>query len=64
MIKKCLTKEKKGYTEHLTCSKETKNMIMINCKEEFLKHHPEISDIKISSGFMLKKIAEFYMRDV
>ena len=52
----------KSYTEHLTCSKETKKLIMGNCIQDFLEHHPEFENMNITSGFILAKMAEFYLK--
>lgn len=52
----------KKYKVHLTCSKETADAIMKNCVKEFLEHHPDFEGMKISQGFILKQIAEHYLR--
>ncbi len=48
---------------HLTCSQETKDLILNECAEEFIKHHPELNGMKVSQGFILKKITEFYLKE-
>ena len=53
----------RNYTVHLTCSKETKDLILNNCVEEFVKHHKEFRGMKISQGLILKKIAEYYLEE-
>lgn len=53
----------KNYTDIMKCSKETKDLIMINCKDDFLEHHPEFKGVNITQGFMLKKIAEYYLHN-
>ena len=53
----------KNYTVHLTCSKETRDLIMITCVNVFLRHHKDFKGMKITSGFILKKIAEYYVKD-
>lgn len=47
---------------HLICSKETKDIILNECTKEFLQHHKEFKDMKLSQSFILKKIAEFYLK--
>ena len=32
------------------------------CKELFLKHHPEMRGMKLSDSFMLCKVIEFYLK--
>ena len=51
----------KHYKIHLTCSKKTADMIIQDCVREFVEHHPEFEGMKISQGFILKKIAEHYL---
>ncbi len=51
----------KHYKIHLTCSRKTADMIMIDCVREFLEHHQDFQEMKISQGFILKKIAEHYL---
>lgn len=51
----------KHYKIHLTCSKKTADMIMNDCVREFLEHHQEFQEMRISQGFILKKIAEHYL---
>lgn len=51
----------KHYKIHLTCSKKTADMIMNDCIREFLAHHPDFEEMKISQGFILKKLAEHYL---
>lgn len=50
------------YSVHMTCSSEVKDMIMIECKKDFLRYHPEFKGMKMSQGFMLRKIAETYLK--
>ena len=51
----------KHYKIHLTCSPATAKMINKDCIREFVKHHPDFEEMKISQGFILKKIAEHYL---
>lgn len=53
----------KCYKVRLTVSKNTKNLIMNECKGEFLKHHPEIKGMKITENFIVRQIAEFYLKE-
>lgn len=50
------------YSERLTCSKSTKDLILKNCTTIFLKEHPEFKGINISQGFILRRIAEYYLK--
>ncbi len=52
----------KHYRIHLTCSQKTADMITTDCIREFIAHHPEFEGMKISQGFILKKIAEHYLQ--
>ncbi len=51
----------KGYTEHLSCSPETKQLIIKNCTEEFLKENPQFEGMNITHNFILKRIAKHYL---
>jgi hypothetical protein len=51
----------KTYTEHLVCSKTTKKLILNDCVEEFLEHHPEFKGYNITQDFILRKIVEYYL---
>jgi hypothetical protein len=51
----------RSYTERLACSESTKELIMVYCVEEYLEHHPEAKDFRISADFILKKLAEYYL---
>jgi len=53
--------KERHYTESLRCSKTTKKLIMLDCIEEFLLYNPDFKGMKISQGFILKKIAEHYI---
>jgi len=59
MVNKEVTKN--GYKCHLVCSPETKKLIMEDCVEEFLEHHPEFEGMNITHNFILKKIGDFYL---
>lgn len=46
----------------MTVSPEVKKIIMVDCKNSFLEHHPEFKGIHITENFMLTKIAEVYLK--
>ena len=47
---------------HLSVDKETYELITKNCAEEFLKHHPEYHGSNITQKFILRQIAEYYLK--
>lgn len=47
----------------MTVTESTKDLVMNACKEEFLKHHPEMDGMFISQDFMIIKIAKFYLEN-
>ncbi len=49
------------YSTRLACSESTKKLIMEECAEEFLAHHPELRGINITQNMMLRQIAEYYL---
>ena len=53
----------KTYSVKLTVSESTKKLILDECKEEFLKHHPEIKGMKITENFIVRQIADFYLSE-
>lgn len=46
---------------HMTCSKETKESIMTDCIEEYLRHHPDMKGIRITERFILEQMRKFYL---
>jgi len=52
----------KGYGEKLSCSKDTKNLIMSQCVDEFLRHHPELKGINVTQNMILNHIGNFYLK--
>jgi hypothetical protein len=44
---------------HIRCSYKTMGLIR-DCKEVFIKHNPQCTGMKISDGFILKRIARYY----
>ena len=53
----------KKYSEKLSCSASTKNLIIEKCVCEFLEHHPELRGIKVTQNMILRQIAEFYLKE-
>ena len=47
--------------KHLAVSKETYNMIVIDCVEEFLRANPDFRDMKISQNYIVARIAKKYL---
>ncbi len=45
----------------LVCSEKVKDRIMIDCKEEFLKQHPEYEEAFITQNFLLNRISRYYL---
>lgn len=52
----------KSYSVKLTVSESTKSMVVEECKKEFLTHHPEIKGMKITENFIVRQLAEFYLK--
>lgn len=52
----------KKYTEKLSCSKSTKELILNECIKEFLAHHPEMKGANVTHNMILRQIAEFYLK--
>ena len=53
----------KSYSFKLTVSESTKKLIMEECKKEFCLHHPELKGMKITENFIVRQIAEFYLKE-
>jgi len=47
---------------HLACSQEVYTLIITNCINEYLKHHPEMLGAKISHNHILRQIGEHYIK--
>jgi hypothetical protein len=45
----------------LSCAKETSDLLLIECKEEFLKNHPEMKGMFLSQNFILLKVTNYYL---
>ncbi len=52
----------KGYRQHMVCSPTTKSLIVENCVEEYLKHHPEMKGFTVTHEHILRQLAEFYLK--
>lgn len=52
----------KNYKEHMTCSKETKDLIMDQGVKDYLRHHPEDKGRNITQGFILRKLIDTYLK--
>ena len=50
------------YSSRLTVSDSTKNLICNGCRKEFLIHHPEFEGMKLTENFIVRQIAEHYLR--
>ncbi len=46
---------------HLAVSKELFNSITIECKEEYLAHHPEMEKVRITNEKILYEMAKYYL---
>jgi len=46
----------------LSCSKETKDIILDHCLKLYRKHHPEHDHIPISQDKILYEIAIYYLK--
>jgi len=49
------------YTEKLCCSKITRDLILNDCIQEFLKSNKDFEGINITQDFILRRIARFYL---
>jgi len=47
----------KGYQEKLSCSKETKKLIINDCVEIYISYHPNLEGSNITQNHILKQIA-------
>ena len=48
-------------SRHVACSQEVYDMVVNDCKREYLEHHPEMEGAKISHNHILKQISKFYL---
>ena len=39
-----------------------RDMIRIECKKEFLSHHPEFEGMRITDNLLLTQLAKFYLK--
>lgn len=49
------------YSTRLSCSESTKKLIINDCVEEFIAHHPELRGINVTHNMILRQIAEYYL---
>ena len=54
-------KLERSYSEVLKCSKSVKDRLMVDCVREFLRHHPEFANSKITHCFMLDRVTRHYL---
>ena len=47
---------------HLVISEETYNLIMIDCTEEFKRHHPHMHGARITHNMIANWIAKYYLK--
>lgn len=52
----------KNYTEKISCSKETKLLLMNECIELYMKHHPEMKGKTVTQGHIERQVIEFYLK--
>ncbi len=53
----------KSYSVKLTVSSSTKNLVVEHCIKEFLNHHPELKGMKITENFIVRQLAQFYLKE-
>ncbi len=46
---------------HLDVRKDVKQLVIENCKTEFLVHHPEMQGRTITHNHIVKQLAIFYL---
>lgn len=51
-----------NYDVKMCCSAETRDKIIYDCVEEYLKHHPEMRGKNITQGHILRQLAEHYLK--
>lgn len=61
MITKGWVDNERKYKERLCCSKETRKLIMEDCKKEFIENNPEFKDVQITQDMILNRIARYYL---
>lgn len=54
----------KGYTHKLCVSKETQDLIRIQCIEEFLTKNPSFRGMNITDNFIVNRIARYYLEQL
>ena len=51
------------YYKVLAVKKETFELVMTRCVEDFLNNHPEFKGYQITQDFIIQKIADFYLQN-
>lgn len=51
----------KNCSERITCSVSTKDLLLDECKQEYLKHHPEMEGVILTQSFLVRKVIDFYL---
>ena len=51
-----------GNRKHLLVDYETYDLVIKECISEFLEYHPNFSGMKITQNFIIRKIAEHYLK--
>lgn len=46
---------------HLVVHQDTKDILLKDCVEEYLYHHPEMDGVFISHDYILKKVVDYYL---
>jgi hypothetical protein len=49
-------------SKQIRVNKKDADMLMKECKELYLKFHPDMKNEKISNSFMLRRVIEFYLK--
>jgi len=49
--------------KHIVVDEDTYNLIMGDCLNEFLEHHPDFEGMKLTQNFILKKIVDYYLNN-
>lgn len=51
------------HSQRIICSKYNKDRLKEDVREEYLKHHPEMKDVKLSENFLVTKLIDYYLGD-
>lgn len=47
----------------LKTRKSVLNRLRNECKKEFLRHHPEMTEFNLTDNFMLDKVTKYYLEN-